>query len=85
MGTTGTKPARPNPRTELPSTGCCSESTPMPTVSALPNNCPTRAAAAVAELEHWAIGFLADQSGRAPGGVPSRQVSYVVHHFSPGG
>jgi hypothetical protein len=42
-------------------------------------------AAAVAELEHWAIGFLADQSGRAPGTGPSGQVSYVVHHMSFGG
>ena len=44
-----------------------------------------RGAAVVAELEHWAIGFLADQSGRAPGVGPSRQVSYVVHHLSFGG
>lgn len=44
-----------------------------------------RGAAAIAELEHWAIGFLADQSGRAPGAGPSRQVSYVVHHMSFGG
>ena len=44
-----------------------------------------RGAAAVAELEHWAIDFLADQSGRAPGASPSAQVSYVVHHLSFGG
>jgi len=44
-----------------------------------------RGATAVAELEHWAIGFLADQSGRAPGAAPSGQVSYVVHHLSFGG
>jgi len=42
-------------------------------------------AAAVAELEHWAIGFLADQSGRAPGAVQSAQISYVVHHMTFGG
>lgn len=44
-----------------------------------------RGAAAVAELEHWALGFLADHSGRAPGAGPSRQVSYFVHHMSFGG
>jgi len=44
-----------------------------------------RSAAAVAETEHWALGFLADQAGRAPQAGPSRQVSYIVHHMSFGG
>jgi hypothetical protein len=44
-----------------------------------------RGPAAIAELEHWAIGFLADQSGRGPGAALSGQVSYVVHHMSFGG
>src|ERR1700686_109547 len=41
--------------------------------------------ASVAEFEHWAVDFLAQQSGHvhAPGSV--REASYVIHHLSFGG
>jgi hypothetical protein len=42
--------------------------------------------AAAAELEHWALGFLADQAGRAPSaGAAPLEVSYRIHHLSFGG
>ncbi|HEY1420053.1 MAG TPA: hypothetical protein VGG90_05015 [Candidatus Dormibacteraeota bacterium] len=42
--------------------------------------------AAAAELEHWAVMFLTEQAGRAPGvGAAPLEVSYRVHHLSFGG
>lgn len=40
--------------------------------------------ASVAEFEHWALDFLAEQSGHAQAGT-TREVSYVIHHLSFGG
>ena len=41
--------------------------------------------ASVAEFEHWALDFLAEQSGHAQATGSSREVSYVIHHLSFGG
>jgi hypothetical protein len=40
--------------------------------------------ASVAEFEHWALDFLAEQSGHAQARA-TRQVSYVIRHLSFGG
>ena len=40
--------------------------------------------ASVAEFEHWALDFLAEQTGRSQP-ASSREVSYVIHHLSFGG
>lgn len=40
--------------------------------------------ASVAEFEHWALDFLAEQSGHAQAGATS-EVTYVIHHLSFGG
>ncbi|MGH7765295.1 MAG: winged helix-turn-helix domain-containing protein [Candidatus Dormibacteraceae bacterium] len=47
---------------------------------------PALGSAAMPEIEHWALNFLAGQAGRAPsaGGAP-HEVSYRVHHLSFGG
>jgi hypothetical protein len=39
--------------------------------------------ASVPELEHWAISFLSDQTGR--GGTTGGEVSFIIHHLSFGG
>lgn len=41
--------------------------------------------ASAAEFEHWALDFLAEQTGRAQPVKAVREVSYVVHHLSFGG
>jgi hypothetical protein len=41
--------------------------------------------ASVAEFEHWALDFLAEQSGHAQAAGTGREVSYVIHHLSFGG
>jgi len=41
--------------------------------------------ASVAEFEHWALNFLAEQTGTTQGPNPAREVSYVIHHLSFGG
>jgi hypothetical protein len=41
--------------------------------------------ASVAEFEHWALDFLAEQSGHAQATGSSHEVSYVIHHLSFGG
>ena len=40
--------------------------------------------ASVAEFEHWALDFLAEQTGHSQP-LSSREVSYVIHHLSFGG
>jgi hypothetical protein len=42
-------------------------------------------AASVAEFEHWALDYLAEQTGRAQPAKAAREVTYVVHHLSFGG
>jgi hypothetical protein len=42
-------------------------------------------AASVAELEHWAQDFLAEQTGQAQPAAAARGVSYAIHHLSFGG
>jgi hypothetical protein len=37
------------------------------------------------EFEHWAITFLADQSGRRDTTPSAREVTYTIHHLSSGG
>ncbi|MHB8590141.1 MAG: winged helix-turn-helix domain-containing protein [Candidatus Dormibacteraceae bacterium] len=41
--------------------------------------------ASVAEFEHWALDFLAEQTGHAEATSGAREVSYVFHHLSFGG
>ena len=41
--------------------------------------------ASVAEFEHWALDFLADQTGQSQPASASKNVSYVIHHLSFGG
>ncbi|HEY8815784.1 MAG TPA: winged helix-turn-helix domain-containing protein [Candidatus Dormibacteraeota bacterium] len=41
--------------------------------------------ASYTEFEHWAITFLADQSGRGEMAPAAREVTYSVHHLSFGG
>src|ERR1700682_2401712 len=41
--------------------------------------------ASVAELEHWALDFLAEQTGHVRPAKASREISYVIHHLSFGG
>ena len=46
---------------------------------------PAVVPASVAEFEHWALDFLAEQSGHAQATGTNREVSYVIHHLSFGG
>jgi hypothetical protein len=39
----------------------------------------------VAEFEHWALDFLAEQTGHSHPASASREVSYVIRHLSFGG
>jgi hypothetical protein len=39
----------------------------------------------VPEIEHWAINFLSDQTGRAGTSSGGGEVSFVIHHLSFGG
>jgi hypothetical protein len=39
----------------------------------------------VAEFEHWALDFLAEQTGHIQAAGPTREVTYVLHHLSFGG
>ena len=41
--------------------------------------------ASIAEFEHWALAFLAEQTGHAQPATAAREVSYVIHHLSFGG
>ena len=41
--------------------------------------------ASVAEFEHWALDFLAEQAGHTQASGATREVSYVIHHLSFGG
>jgi hypothetical protein len=41
--------------------------------------------ASAAEFEHWALDFLAEQTGQSQPASTSREVSYVIHHLSFGG
>jgi hypothetical protein len=41
--------------------------------------------ASVAEFEHWALEFLAEQTGKSQPASASREVSYIIHHLSFGG
>jgi hypothetical protein len=41
--------------------------------------------ASVAEFEHWALDFLAEQTGHTQGANPARDMAYVIHHLSFGG
>jgi hypothetical protein len=41
--------------------------------------------ATVAEFEHWALDFLAEQTGHTQAGTAGREVTYVIHHLSFGG
>src|SRR6202158_3349251 len=41
--------------------------------------------ASVAEFEHWALDFLAEQTGHTRRPNPARDVTYVIHHLSFGG
>ena len=41
--------------------------------------------ASVAEFEHWALDFLAEQTGQARPAAAAREVSYAIHHLSFGG
>jgi hypothetical protein len=41
--------------------------------------------ASVAEFEHWALDFLAEQTGHARPATAAGVVSYVIHHLSFGG
>ena len=41
--------------------------------------------ASVTEFEHWALNFLAEQTGHGLAAGASREVSYVIHHLSFGG
>ena len=41
--------------------------------------------ASVAEFEHWALDFLAEQTGHSQPASGLREVSFVIHHLSFGG
>jgi hypothetical protein len=41
--------------------------------------------ASVAEFEHWALDFMAEQAGHNQAAGAAREVSYVIHHLSFGG
>jgi hypothetical protein len=41
--------------------------------------------ATVAEFEHWALDFLAEQTGHTRAATAGREVTYVIHHLSFGG
>ena len=41
--------------------------------------------AAVAEFEHWALAFLAEQAGRTEVATAVREVTFVIHHLTFGG
>jgi hypothetical protein len=41
--------------------------------------------ASVAEFEHWAMDFMAEQAGHMQAAGAGREVSYVIHHLSFGG
>ncbi|GAC1476610.1 MAG: hypothetical protein PVSMB3_20920 [Candidatus Dormibacteraceae bacterium] len=41
--------------------------------------------ASAAEFDHWALNFLAEQTGTTQGPKPAGEVSYVIHHLSFGG
>jgi hypothetical protein len=41
--------------------------------------------ASVAEFEHWAMDFMAEQAGHVQAAGAAREVSYVIHHLSFGG
>ena len=41
--------------------------------------------ASVTEFEHWALDFLAEQTGHGQPANASREVAYVMHHLSFGG
>ncbi len=41
--------------------------------------------ASVAEFEHWALDFLAEQTGHSQPASTAQDVSYVIHHLSFGG
>jgi hypothetical protein len=41
--------------------------------------------ATVAEFEHWALDFLAEQTGHTQAATAGREVTYVIHHLSFGG
>ena len=41
--------------------------------------------ASVAEFEHWAMDFMAEQAGHVQASGSSREVSYAIHHLSFGG
>jgi hypothetical protein len=41
--------------------------------------------ASVAEFEHWALDFMAEQAGHVQAAGAAREVSYVIHHLSFGG
>jgi hypothetical protein len=41
--------------------------------------------ASVAEFEHWALDFMAEQAGHVQAAGSAREVSYVIHHLSFGG
>jgi hypothetical protein len=43
------------------------------------------APASVAEFEHWAIDFMAEQAGHVQAAGAGREVSYAIHHLSFGG
>jgi hypothetical protein len=39
----------------------------------------------VAEFEHWALDFLAEQTGHVQAASRTRELTYVIHHLSFGG
>jgi hypothetical protein len=41
--------------------------------------------ATVTEFEHWALDFLAEQTGHTQAATAGREVTYVIHHLSFGG
>jgi len=46
---------------------------------------PAAGAASVPEVEHWAVSFLSDQTGRGGATSGGGEVSFVIHHLSFGG
>lgn len=46
---------------------------------------PAPGAASVAEFEHWALAFLADQAGRAEVASAAREIAFSIHHLTFGG
>lgn len=41
--------------------------------------------ASVAEFEHWALAFVADQAGRAEMASAAREIAFSIHHLTFGG